>query len=362
MVALIALLGAAPVASVSAQTGWRDRNPSTPAAVRSITRSSGRLVGGRARGQVEAWASGDGGATWKQSGIVEEAKPGVVYGDGGFLSDGGREVYCAFREHVGVEWRVMVCRSADGGVTWAEDSVVARTTSGRFVGAPGLWFSRDGDLQCYYDDEETPAKAGHPGSQWISMASRPRRANGKAWRASVVASRPADPARLSRDGMASVCNLNGRDMMLVCEGVDPDKPSVNCLFSIRSHDNGKTWDYASRRVIWAPVKNGVTFNAYCPSAVRTAAGPVTVAFCTDDDMRAPSPDNAPPGRRHAHVKTIQTLGSFDVWGALETVDASQDTMYAPGLFEVSPNDLICTVDLLSGGKQSVRAIGPISGD
>jgi hypothetical protein len=311
------------------------------------------MVGGRTRRQVEVWASGDGGANWKQIGTAAPSKPGVVYGDGSFLSDGGREVYCAFRAHEGKEWRVIVCRSKDGGVTWAEDSVVARTSSGRFLGAPCLWFSRNGDIQCYYDDEETPAKARHPGSQWISMASRPRRANGKAWRASVVASRPLDAKRLSRDGMATVCNLDNREMMLVCEGVDPDKPVVNCLFSILSHDNGKTWDYASRRKFWAPIKSGVAFNAYCPTVVRIGDS-LHVIFCTDDDFPAPSLDSAPPGKRNAHVKLIRTLGSFDQWGEVETVDASRDTMYTPGLIELPSHELISTIDLLSGGRQSVK--------
>lgn len=152
--------------------------------------------------------------------------------------------------------------------------------------------------------------------------------------------------------MASVCNLDGKEMVLLCEGVDSDKPATNCLFAILSHDNGKTWDYASRRKFWAPTKNGVAFNAYCPIAARIGVS-VGVVFCTDDDFAAPSIDSAPPDKRNAHVKFMQMLGSVDEWSAPETVNASRDTMYAPSLIETPSHELICTIELLSGGRQAV---------
>lgn len=345
LVATVAVLASG---SAPASSRWEYRNASAPAAVRCITRSNGLLLGGRAGDRVEAWSSRDGGASWTRTGTVIGPVPGVAYGDCDFLSDGGGEVYCAFRQHHGSQWQVAVCRSEDGGASWAYDSTVDSTETGRFLGAPCLRFSGNGDLQCYYDSEVAAADAGHPGYQWIAEASRPRHANVQAWTLTGVACRPADPRVLSRDGMASVCSLGGGDMMLVCEGVDPAKPSVNCLFSIFSHDDGKTWDYKSRARIWAPVKNGVQFNAYCPWAIRCADGSVGVVFCTDDDFVSPSPDNAPPGRRNAHVKFIRTLAPFRQWGGLTTVDAGKNTMYAPGLFEVSPNHLICSIDSLAG--------------
>lgn len=338
----------APGIAGASASQWNDKNAETPAAVRSITLSNGRLLGGRIGRRVEAWSSGDGGATWTRTGTVAGPASGVAYGDCDFLSDGSGEVYCAFRQHKGAQWRVTVCRSEDGGANWTYDSTVDHTSTGRFLGAPCLWFSRNGDLQCYYDSELAAADAGHPGYQWINEASRPRHANGQAWKNAGVACRPANPGMLARDGMASVCNLDGSDMMLVCEGVDPAKPSVNCLFSILSHDNGETWDYASRAKVWAPIKDGVQFNAYCPWAIRYGDGSVGVVFCTDDDFTSPSPDNAPPGRRNAHVKFIRMAAGARQWSGLTTVDAGKNTMYAPGLFEVSPNHLICSIDSLAG--------------
>ena len=64
-----------------------------------------------------------------------------------FLSDGGTLVYCAFREHWGNHWQITVCRSTDGGNNWVFDSVVDSNDNNRFLGAPYLWFSRDGTVQ-----------------------------------------------------------------------------------------------------------------------------------------------------------------------------------------------------------------------
>lgn len=338
----------------SAMASWSYLNSNTPAAVRCITLSSGKLVGGRVSDRIEVWSSANGGTNWTRIGTVAGPASGVSYGDCDFLSDGTAEVYCAFRQHQGSQWWVNVCRSENGGVSWVYDSTVDYTNSGRFIGAPYLWFSRNGDLQCYYDSEQVAANAGEPGFQWINERARGRHNNGGAWTNVGVASRPSNQASLARDGMASVANLNGNDMMLVCEGVDPSYPNVNCLYSILSHNNGATWDYTSRQKIWAPHNaGGILCNAYCPMMIRYGGGPVGVAFCTDDDFATPSSDSAPINQRQAHVKFINSLSTFQQWGNLTTVDASKSDMYAPGLFELSSNHLICTIDFF-GGRQVVK--------
>ena len=248
------------LATTHAWAQWSDKNANTPAPIRFITRSSGnRLIGGRVGGSpnaIEVWASTNNGSTWSRTGTVASSST-VEYGDPCFLSDGGTLVYCAFREHQGSQFQITVCRSTDGGSTWAFDSVVASNTQNRFLGAPCLWFSRDGTVQCYYDSEQVAADSGHPGWQWLYMNARPKFSFGAAWTTyQGVASRPSNANIFARDGMASVVNLDGTTMMLVCEGIDPANPSRNCLYALKSYNNGQTWDFNSRQTIWSPWKNG----------------------------------------------------------------------------------------------------------
>lgn len=334
------------IAPIAAHAQWHSVNPATPAAVRFITISNGRLIGGRVGSGIEVWASTNNGVNWNQ---ISTVTSGSNYGDVCIASDGGTLAYCAFRQLIGSNWSVVVCRSTDGGNSWAYDSTVAAPTNGRFVGAPALWFSRDGNIQCYYDSEDAAAAAGHAGSQWIAMAAKPKFGYGQAWTTySGVASRPSDANTFARDGMSSVVNLGGSDMILVCEGVDPANTSRNALYSVMSHDNGHTWDFTSRQKIWSPVKNGVEFNAYCPMAIRVGGGPVGVAFCTDDDFASPSSSSAAPNTRLAHAKYITTLSTFQTWGNLATIDAGTNTMYCPGLYEKASNSLLCTIDFFNG--------------
>lgn len=348
---------ASVLASTQAWAQWSDKNANTPAAIRYITRSSGnRLIGGRVGGSpnaLEVWASDNNGSTWYRTGTVTSSNT-VEFGDPCFLSDGGTLVYCAFREHQGNRFQITVCRSTDGGNSWVFDSVVSVNTNNRFLGAPCLWFSRDGTVQCYYDSEQAAADGGHPGWQWIAMAAKPKFSFGAGWTSySGIASRPSNANVFSRDGMPSVVNLDGTSMMLVCEGIDPSNPSRNCLYALKSYNNGVSWDYNSRQMIWSPRKNGAQFNAYNPHATRYGGGPVGVAFCTDDDFASASQSSTPVGQRNAHVKFIRTMSTFEQWGDLQTIESRQGTMYNPGLFEIAPNSLICTIDFF-GGRQVIR--------
>lgn len=349
---LTCLLAAEPV-----QAQWTTKNANTPAAIRIMTRSSGgRLIGGRVGGNpnaIEVWGSTNNGSTWSRVSTVAQSGS-IQYGDPCFLSDGGTLVYCAFREHFGSTYQIVVSRSTDGGNSWAFDSIVASNNRNLFLGAPYLWFARDGTVQCYYDSELVATDSGRPGWQWIFMNARPKFAFGGAWNSySGVASRPASLNTFARDGMPSVVNLDGSAMMLVCEGVDPANTARNALYSIKSYDNGRTWDFNSRQRIWAPYKNGVQFNAYNPLATRYGGGPVGVAFCTDDDFGAPSANNLPPDQRNAHAKFIRTMSTFDQWGDLQTIEGGQNSMYNPGLFEIAPNSLISTIDFY-GGRQVIK--------
>jgi hypothetical protein len=143
-------------------------------------------------------------------------------------------------------YSIRIAISHDAGQTWQPHSLVAESTL-----APahepdalrGLWSSflllkRDGSLQCYYDDEDTPHQQGFFRHQWITMQTWDT--NAQQWLNPVTVSRAHAPRRLSRDGMASVVELPSGRLLCVLESVQTSPPHPNCLRLVTSDDGGRT--------------------------------------------------------------------------------------------------------------------------
>eukprot|EP00392_Amoebophrya_sp_AT5.2_P017567 g17944.t1 len=412
-----------------------DRTPN-----RSIVRTKGDdgrqvLLGARLGRQLTIVASQDGGASWYVHGTVATAPEGIEYGDPMLLAvPESSTVLIAFREHDGVlnSWRVTLCRSEDRGKTWEFDSTVAgpfRGSRGVFVGAPAMRLRRaDHDhhqvLQVYFDNEPEPERHGLHGHQWITMVERadvfhikgpedgkgnheepPKNftiplatylaiflvlpsgpdpvifQKGGRWGDLVVVSRAPDRNEVSRDGMATVIDLDGQQVMCVTEGVQGGANVVRAVFS---GDGGRTWDWRhSRQIVYAagvdPI-SGKRYNAYCPWGARVGNGPVWVAFLTDEDFPSPpDPSNMGVGERRSVVKVTRTLENFQTWRrAAVAIFGPKDRVakagansggggavvprsYVPGLFERSPNDVILTVDTLDGKGIMLQATKPFFG-
>ncbi len=348
-----------------------------PTASRFITNSSGRLLGGRVNGVVvEVLASTNNGTTWTLTGTVgqgsTDANSGLTstYFDPCVLSDGGALVYCAVRVQITnpqgsiVGYQIVMCRSTDSGNSWTYDSTVDVNTIpaasvgnnttvalNYFLGAPCLFFAADGNVQCYYDSSPAyTAATGNLGGQYIMMKSKGKFAYNSAWNGySSAASRPTDNSYV-RDGVSSVVNLGGSNMMLVCEGLDPGVNNTRLsLWASYSYDNGQTWDHTSRTIIHRSFyQDGTQAYAFCPAAIRFGGGPVGVAFCSDDFEPNANSSKMNFGGIQAHVQFIKTLDTFNNWGGLEIIDAQVDQMYLPSLYEIASNVLISTIDFFNG--------------
>ena len=325
-----------------------------PAAIRSMTMlSDGTMLGGRVAGhEIQVWVNTNKGLTWSLRGSVAN-NDGIDFGDVMFKAiPNTNVVFCAFREHNRSNglWSVTVCRSDDNGFNWVYDSTVIGGQS-LFVGAPWLFLANNGDLQCYYDSEPLASYNGAYGSQWIAMQGK-NGINGEWIKYGVVtASRDSDVSKLCRDGMATVIDLGNNRIMLVTEGVEDYASGgkyANVIRAIQSFDGGKTWDFGGRRIVYQSRIDGNTgrrYNAYCPMGIRIGGGPVGVVFCTDEDFGGtPDESSEDVTKRRTHVKFIRTLDNFETWGDLKLFWGNGNQAYAPGMYEISWNEVMVSID------------------
>lgn len=371
LLATLVVLTAPLAASVPVNGTSIQRNPEAPsngdwtvlmanggAPIRTITRRyDGILIGGASTGNgIDVWTSNTGGASWSLHGTVAN-DPSVEYGDVTMSAiSGTHTIFCAFREFSGGQYRVTVCRSDNDGDDWVYDSTVVGPVT-PFVGAPFIFQRENGDLQIYYDSELLAQQQGYSGHQWIAMQGRS--GTGGSWDVYgvVAVSWDKTPGALNREGMATVVQLGGDRLLVVCEGVEPfptGGSSANVIHSVESWDGGVTWDDSMRRTVyqsWVDSGSGRRYNAYVPYAIRVGGGPVGAAFCTDEDKAGP-PDYSsdPVDQRQCHVKYISTTTDFETWSGTSTVWTQTTNNYTPGLFERSLDDLISAIDTFDGSR------------
>jgi hypothetical protein len=202
-----------------------------------------------------------------------------------------------------------------------------------------LWSSfvlerRDGTLECYYDDEETPFQRGFPGHQWVSA--RTWDAGRKAWGEARTVSRAHDARDLSRDGMPSVVELEAGRLLVVCESVQVRPPHANVVRFVTSEDGGRTWSWerAERGVVYAPEKKG--FMALSPWVIRLADGRLWCVFCTDEDRERADVSGTPPRGLNMDVKSVTSEDGGRTWETrAATVYAGGHRNYMPGAVQLS---------------------------
>lgn len=347
------------------EVDWEPSAPG-PAMKAPVALADGTLLAAwHARGEegrnLFCYASADRGASWSRRGVID-ADPDrrADIGDGMFLALPDGRVLHAYRRnrHYGPReqraYSIRVAESRDAGASWRPHSIVAESSgSDRGLWSSFLLLTAGGQLQCYYDDEVTPAREGYAGHQWLTM----KRWDGQRWRDPVTVSRAPDPGHLSRDGMCSVVELSPGRLLCVCEGVDVRRPHRGTLYRVSSEDGGSTWSWqrGERPLLYAPERRA--YNALAPWMIRLASGPLFCVFTTDEE--APTPGVASTGRLEQNLKWMGSLDGGRSWSAPAVVDAASP-LYFPGVCEIAPG--VVLVHYLHAGRGFIQRRGMVKTD
>lgn len=294
----------------------------------AIRLRSGHLLGARTEhdkdgAQVRVSWSQDQGKTWRELGVLtQDPDSATDLGDGAFLDSKrhGLLYVCRHNHHAAKSYAIRVHQSRDGGKSWKPHSTAFAADHGLW--APVLVETPKGELLCVYDDEDTPARQGFPGHQWLSG----RFWDGKVWGSPVTLSRATDPKHLSRDGMGTVVAV-GEHLLCALESVDTAPPHPGCLRLVESHDGGHTWE--PRRPLYQPAKR--PHMALAPCLARLGNGTLVCVFGTDEDRELPDKPGTPPPQLHQDLKAVVSRDQGKSWSAPRELYTGTHRNYLAGL-------------------------------
>ncbi len=278
----------------------------------------------------------DYGLTWSFYGeIVREETPADM-GDGHMIQLHNGDLLYSYRHNYGWgpaekrDYRLRVAISKDGGRHWQPHSEVANSVGREY----GLWSSfllekMDGTLQCYYDDEYTPADNGFLHHQWLTVKTWDPAV--KQWTKPVTVSRAHDPKDLSRDGMPTVVELSKNHLLCAFETVQVNPPNRGVLMTVTSDDGGKTWSWqkAERHLLYQP--KDINFNALAPWMIELSDGRLLCVFTTDEDRKEPGV--AATGVLSQDLKYVISRNKGCTWSAPLLIDGNYPC-YFPGVCEL----------------------------
>ncbi|KAI0023385.1 Sialidase [Xylariomycetidae sp. FL0641] len=228
----------------------------------------------------------------------------LSYTAGTSSSSSSPTVLAAFRNHDRApdgrgftRFRITVCRSADGGRTWAYAAQASEVSAAASHGM-GLWepflrlATRPPAVQLTYsgelapDDQETFQTTSTDG--------------GRTWSPPRNLRLHPPTARL-RDGMQGIAGArdgaDGRAALVLVMETTRRAPHFSVEY-VLSYDDGATWGH--RGVVYVPGRAGR--NAGSPQIASAAGGRLAVVFQTDEDVDQPDW----PGR--AEVKVLFSAG------------------------------------------------------
>lgn len=305
------------------------------------------------------------GAAWEDVSVITTDARGTDLGDCHLLRLRDGRLWCAYRRNhlrgkhaKSPAYSIEISESTDSGQTWQRHSVVA---TARHAEKPkrsrGLWSSfilekRDGSLQCYFDDEDTPAREGFTGHQWLVMKTWDTKSS--LWGDPVVVSRAHDEKDLSRDGMPSVVEMDDGKLLVAFESVQVNEPHANLIRSVTSDDGGASWSWETRErdVLHAPAKDN--FMALAPWMIRRGDGSLFVVFCTDEGREKPDKSGTLPSEMNLDIKCVTSVDDGKTWSAPQLVYAEGHRSYLPGVAELS--DGILQVHCIDYASRSTRVV------
>jgi len=280
--------------------------------------------------------SADGGLTWHFYGeIVRDESPADM-GDGHIIQLRNGDILYSYRHNVAWgpaenrSYRLEVAISKDGGRHWRHHSEVAESLGCEY----GLWSTfllekRDGTLQCYYDDERTPADNGLPRHQWLTMKTWDPKSG--QWTNPVTVSRAHNPEHLSRDGMPTVVEVAKNKLLCTLETVQVAPPHRGLLMSVTSEDGGKSWSWtkAERKLLYQP--KDINYNALAAWTITLSDGRLLCVFTTDEDRTEPGVPAT--GVLSQDLKYMISRDKGRTWSKPALIDANYPC-YFPGVCEL----------------------------
>ncbi|KAI2603633.1 glycoside hydrolase family 93 protein [Hypoxylon sp. NC1633] len=280
--------------------------------------------------------SDDDGSTFTQIGEVASSTGDM---DNGFLIQlPSGAVLAAFRNHdlnadgAYTYFRITVCRSDDGGRTWAFVSQAAGQAASS-SGFNGLWepfmrIGKDGGLQLTYSGELSQTN-----QETFRTVSHDE---GQTWTAPTNLRLHGENQQL-RDGMQGIVSVRdaGRAQDALVMVFEVNDSGSFYLTTVTSYDDGNTW--GSRTVIYRPAQH----NAGAPQ-IASIGSNLAVVFMTDEDTAAGSL-NWP---NKADIKMIFSteLRNGQVTWTSETMQISADSSYWPGTFQRGSGDIMAVYE------------------
>ncbi|KAI0095866.1 glycoside hydrolase family 93 protein [Daldinia grandis] len=279
--------------------------------------------------------SDDDAATFNEIGTVAQSSGDL---DNAFLIQlSSGTILAAFRNHDKdangrhTYFRITVCKSTDGGRTWAFLAHAAQQAADS-TGFNGLWepfvrIGKDGAIQLTYSGElsqsnqETFRTLSHDG--------------GATW-STPVNLRLHSTDQQFRDGMQGIVPIrdtNGQDALVMVFEV---KDGANFhLATVTSYDDGATW--AKRNVIYRPSEH----NAGAPQIATIGKG-LAVAFMTDEDL----PTDQLHWADKADIKVIfsSELNNGNLKWTTQKFHLSEDSSYWPGTFQRGNNNIMAVYE------------------
>lgn len=290
--------------------------------------------------RLRCHASRDEGKTWQSLGVIaRDADPSTDLGDGNLVATKDGKLFAVVRRNhyrgkasSSPVYRIEVFQSGDRGKSWELHSQVVTNRAGSLKPSRGLWapllfVTREGDLLCFYDDESTPWLRGFPGHQWL-MAKRWNAHRGD-WGGPVVVSRAPDSRHLSRDGMAAVAERKDGTLVCILESVQTSPPHAGLLRMVTSRDQGRSWEWARRQVLFEP--KDTRFHAFSPWLAALTDGTWVCAFATNEDRRIPGISGTPPRELNLDIKAIWSRDEGKTWSAPEPLYSGTHRNYLPSI-------------------------------
>lgn len=292
--------------------------------------------------------SEDGGASWTNRSVIVEVPDNPDVGDGSLLQTRGGRLLYAYRHNLNTGehkqspyYSIRVRSSDDGGRSWREHSIVEEVQvealapgDQQGLWGPFLFQTLEGDIQCFYDDENRPHNEGFRRHQWIVMETWSEKK--ERWEDPVVVARPQDVSELSRDGMPSVVELDGR---LVCffEGVEPvgDNRYRSVLRSTFSDSNGKRWSWQKNGRASVYSSPGA-FSSFAPHAIALSNGWLAVVFVTNEDRSSLDELSVTPDHMQLDVKLVLSRDGGKSWLGPYFVDDTNHRSGIPSVVETTP--------------------------